>query len=142
MAGSMTWRTYTADDGTQYSVKTDESNANATAVANGGTESAAFLPVRTANLPPIPKSLKKRYVNAFLVANVFVKRRFYVSGTAFQVASQYGAVITTSAYPTGDGQAPGVSGTWIVTSVVGEKSKKPPAFNAPDTGLTDGTVSQ
>jgi hypothetical protein len=141
MAGSMTYRLYTADDGTQYSVKVDESNANATANA-GASDSAAFLPVRTANFPPPPKSLKKRYVNAFLSANVFIRRKFYVSGTAATVANQYGAVITTSAYPASDGQAPGVSGQWIVTSYVGEKSRKPPAFNAVDTGLTDGTVTQ
>lgn len=141
MAGSLTYRQYTADDGTQYSVKVDESNANATATAGGAT-SAAFLPIRTANLPPMPRGFKKRYVNAFLAANVFIRRRFYVSDTATVVANQYGATITTSAYPSADGQAPGVSGQWIVTSFVGEKSRKPPAFNAPDTGLTDGTVSQ
>jgi hypothetical protein len=141
MAGSMTYRLYTADDGTQYSVKTDESNANATANA-GASDSAAFLPVRTANFPPPPKSLKKRYVNAFLTSNVFVRRRFYVSGTATTVANQYGAIITTSAYPSADGLTAGTVATWIVTSFVGEKSRKPPAFNAADTGLTDGTITQ
>jgi hypothetical protein len=53
-----------------------------------------------------------------------------------------GATISAEDYPAGGGNAPGTVQTWIVTAPRGEKSRKAPAFSSPDTGLTDGTVSQ
>lgn len=142
MSGSMTYRQYGADNGATYSIRCDESNANATAQAGTGSPTAALLPVRIANQPAMPKGLKPRYVNTYNSANPNQKRRFAYSLAAQTIVLAAGATITAEDYPAGGGNAAGVAQTWIVTTGVGEKSKLPPSFSSPDTGLTDGTVSQ
>lgn len=142
MSGSMTYRQYTGENGTAYSIKCDESNANAVATNGAGIASAALLPVRTANLPLPPCGLKPRYANCYNSANPLQKRRFKFSTAAASVIISDGATISAEDYPAGGGNAPGTTQTWIVTSVRGEKSRKAPSFTSADTGLTDGTVSQ
>lgn len=141
MSGSLTTRQYTADNGATYSIRCDESNANATASA-GGTTSPPLLPIRIANQPYPPAGLKPRYVNAYNSANPNQRRRFKYSTSAQTVLLADGAIISCEDYPNAGATGAGVTQTWIVTSPVGEKSRKPKPFNAPDTGLTDGTVSQ
>lgn len=142
MSGSMTYRQYTASNGTVYSIKCDESNANATATNGAGVTSAVLLPVRTANAPLPPCGFKFRYANTSNSANPAQKRRFKYSTAAAVVVESEGATISAEDYPAGGGNAVGVVQTWKVNSVSGEKRRFAPAINAPDTGLTDGTVSQ
>lgn len=138
MAGSLTWRQYSSDNGAVYSVRVDKSNASAT--VSGGT--GALMPVRTVNSAGAPQALKKRYANTFNRANPLQKRRFYIGTTAnFLAASNAGATITAEDYPVAQGAA-GVAQTWVVTSVRGERANLPPAFGASDSGLTDGTATQ
>lgn len=139
MAGSLTYRSYTSDDGNQYSIKIDESNASATVVGGAG---GALCPVRTANLLALPKGLKKRYVLCFNQLNPLERRKFYVGATA--VVSGViapGAQISAEDYP-GAGDVAGSAQTWTITAYRGEQRSVIPAFNANDTGLTDGTVTQ
>jgi hypothetical protein len=140
MAGSKSWRQYIGDDGTSYSVNVDESNANATIGGAGGN--VVLLPVRTTNDPSPPCSLKKRYANTYNATTPNIKRKFYIGTTAAQLAAAApGAQISASIYP-GAGDTAGPLSTWIISSLRGEKSRKPPSITAPDTGLTDGTTSQ
>jgi hypothetical protein len=140
MAGSKSWRQYIGDDGTSYSVNVDESNANGTVTGGGST--VILLPIRTANYPAPPCSMKKRYCNTYNSATPTIKRRFYVGTTAAQIAAAApGATISAEVSP-GAGDTAGTASTWIITSLRGEKTRKPPAFGAPDTGLLDGTSSQ
>lgn len=138
----MTYRQYTAGSGVVYSIKCDESNANAIATNGAGLVSSVLLPVRTANAPLPPCGLKPRYANCTNAANPSQKRRFKYSTAAAVVIESDGATISAEDYPAGGGNAPGTVQTWNVTSVRGEKSRKAPSISAFDTGLTDGTVSQ
>lgn len=125
-----------------YSLKVDESNANAIATNGAGIASAALLPVRTANSPYPPCGMKPRYANCYNSANPLQKRRFKFTTAAATVLSSDGATISAEDYPAGGGNAPGTVQTWVVTSIRGEKSRKSPAITSADTGLNDGTVSQ
>jgi hypothetical protein len=139
MAGSMTWRAYTADNGVTYSVKIDESNARA---AQTGGSADPLMPIRTDNFPIAPCGLQKRYVNTYNQAVPTQKRRFYVgSQTIAATLITPGATLTAEQYP-GSGDTAGANVTWVVSSYRGERSRNAPAFTAPDTGLTDGTTSQ
>lgn len=135
MAGSIDYRTYTSDSGIAYSVRVDKSNASAT-VSGGAGE---LLPARTANNPPLPKGLKMRYALAYSVNNPRIKRKFYI-GTAANItaALAVGSVITAPDYPGSNG-GPGTSVQFTITAYRGEQNSKIPAFNADDTGLTDGS---
>lgn len=137
MAGSITWRAYTADDGNTYSVRIDESNANG--ALSGGT--GVLMPVRTDNFSPIPKGLKMRYALGRSLDGK-IRRKFYI-GTAVNArqAVTAGATITASGYP-GEGDTPGTSTVFVITAYRGEKRALVPSFTALDTGLTDGTASQ
>lgn len=141
MSGSMTERQYTADNGATYSIRCDESNANATATA-GGITSPPLLPIKIANQPFAPQGTKFRYVNAYNQANPAQRRRFKYSISAQTVILAPGATISCEDYPAAGATASGVTQTWIVGTAVGEKSRRSKPFSAPDTGLTDGTVSQ
>lgn len=139
MAGSLTFRRYTGDNNVAYSAKVDESNSNAAPTGPGGS---ALMPIRTANNPPLPRGLKMRYVNTYSQANPNIKRRFYVGDILLiPLVLVPGATITGEDYP-GAGDTAGTNATWVITSYRGEKSPNVPAFGAPDTGLTDGTVAQ
>lgn len=138
MAGSRTWRAYTADSGVIYSVNVDKSNSNA--AVTGGSGGAALLPVRTANAAQLPRGVKMRYVLTYNQANPAQHRKFYVGTQAGALALANGSSITGEDYP-GSGDTPGSNVTWIVTAYRGEKARLPAAFTSPDTGLTDGTTS-
>jgi hypothetical protein len=139
MSGSMTWRAYTGDDNTVYSIKIDESNARA-AIA-GGT-AAPLCPVRTANSPVLPCGTRKRYVNTYNSALPTQRRKFYIGDpTLVATISAPGTTITAENYP-GAGDTAGTNVTWVVSSYRGEKRRIPPAYTATDTGLTDGTAGQ
>lgn len=139
MAGSISWREYTADDGVTYAVRADESNANAF-----GTAGTSLLPVPTGNHQQIPKGLQKRYILASSIANPNIRRKFYVGSQAtfLGLRNQTAKTITATDYPNAGATNAGVSTTWKITYFSGEKARIAPDFTAPDTGLTDGTVSQ
>lgn len=138
MAGSLTYRNYTADDGQSYAVRVDESNSNAT--VSGGT--GALLPLRTANVPPIPKTLKMRYFLARDTVNPNLKRKFFCGTSANAIAGlAVGSTITAEDYP-GEGGGAGSARTFTITAYRGEKRNIIPGIAATDTGLTDGTASQ
>lgn len=137
MAGSLTFRAYTSDDGSVYSLRIDESNASATS----GGSAAILAPVRTASSPQLPRGVTPRYCNAFLTANPLIRRRFYIGNP---VAAS--AVIATGSlsaeYAPGATGGAGVPAPWSVTSYRGEKYTIPVGFGSPDTGLTDGDTAQ
>jgi hypothetical protein len=138
MAGSLTYRSYTGDDGISYSIRVDESNANGVVQSS----SNILLPVRTADLPPLPTGLKPRYVLARSIGNPNIKRKFYV-GVPSDVGfiNLPGSTITCEDYP-GAGGTAGAATVFIITAYRGEKINKIPSFTALDTGLTDGTAGQ
>jgi hypothetical protein len=141
MSGSRTWRAYTSDSGTQYSIAVDKSNASAIPTG-GGSAGGALCPARTINAPRLPRGLKTRYVNAYNQANPLERRKFTVGSTAaIATVIAPGATIAGEDYP-GAGDTAGTSVTWVITSYRGEKTNNAPAFTAPDTALTDGTVTQ
>lgn len=143
MAGSMTYRSYTSDGGVTYSVKCDESNADAIAVSGTGTSSGVvLLPVRTANAPLLPRGAKLRYANCSNSNNPLQKRRFAFTGASAAILATDGATISAPAYPGPNGTTAGTAIVWKVNSLRGEKFPKAPAFDSPDTGLTDGTITQ
>jgi len=137
MAGSLTWRSYTADSGITYSIRVDESNSRATVSSNA----APLCPVRTANYPAMPSGLKKRYVLAYSQANPNIRRKFWVGDVAQITNVLVGGLLIGEDYP-GAADAAGVNANWVITAYRGEKSRVIPTFGAPDTGLTDGTVGQ
>jgi len=114
MAGSLKDMIYTADDGSKFFVRIDESNG----------EAAGFADVTEAGVPSVglPRGLQMRYVNAISVTNPRTKR-LYV-GTA------------TNDLFTGATSVIGIDGeNFVVSSSRGEKRRR--ARNV-DTGLTDG----
>jgi hypothetical protein len=143
MSGSLTYRTYTSDDGKDYSVKIDKSNAQGLATQSGGvgTSTTELCPVRTANHPPLPKSVKMRYVNCYNPNAPLQKKRLYVGDVSqmSRLAATGGAVILVETLSNG---AAGASVIWVVESYRGEAGRVVPPFSAPDSGLNDGTVGQ
>lgn len=139
MAGSLVYRQYISDSGITYAQRCDESNARASVT---GGNAAGLSPVLTANVPGLPRGIGKRYVLAQSSANPNIRRKFWIGNPA-NVASLLlpGATITAEDYP-GAGDTPGANATFIVTAYRGEKQTIVPAFNALDTGLTDGTPGQ
>lgn len=111
MSGSIKWMNYTADDGTLYAVRIDESNG----------EAGGFLDYTgTADGGIIPRGFKMRYVNA--VSSTGIARKFYI-GTADNALYVSGGTITSG----------GVD--FVVSSKRGESSVIP---RAADSGQTDG----
>jgi hypothetical protein len=139
MAGSRTIRQYTDDAGIVYAIRTDKSNANA---SPGGGANISLLPVRTANVPLIPKGFEPRYVLAYNQANPNQRRKFFVGNLqAIQPLLAVGATIVAEDYP-GAGDTPGANATWVVTYYSGERRALIPAIASPDTFLTDGVAGQ
>jgi hypothetical protein len=140
MAGSRTWKSYTADNGTVYSVETDESNAEATITSDGAD--TPLLATRTANSPGKPCGLKMRYANTALSTNPNIRRKFYIGTSAAMIAAGAdGATISAPIYPAAS-DAVGTDAVWSIRSLRGEKSRRAPAVAATDTGLTDGDITQ
>lgn len=140
MAGSRTWKAYTADNGTVYSVETDESNAEATITSDGAD--TPLLATRTTNSSGKPCGLKMRYANAQLSTDARIRRKFYIGNqAAMTLAAADGATISAPVYPAG-GDGVGTDATWTIRSLRGEKSRRAPSVSAQDTGLTDGDTTQ
>ena len=136
MAGSKSWRLYTADNGSSYSVFVDESNSRAVLTGGAGQ---TLLPARLSNFPLPPKGLQKRYVNTYNITLPTQKRRFFIGTPELTaLALAVGATITAETYP-GVDDTLGETTTWVITSYRGEKSQTAPGFAIPDTGLTDET---
>jgi hypothetical protein len=137
MAGSLNWFRYTDDTGNSFSVKLDESNSKATV---GGVQ--LFLN-RTIVHPLLAKGFRMRYVNATLVSNPAIKRRFWVGNPLALAQVAVGGAFLAGVYPVaGDTAVTPVP--WSITSVRGEQARLAPSLNTTggDTGLTDGTVPQ
>jgi len=133
MAGSKSWFKYTDDSGADFSVNLDESNSEASV----GTE-RLFLN-RTAAHPLLRKGTKLRYVNAFLVTNPVIKRRFYVGNPLAVPEILGGSSLTAAVYNLPTDDAAPVVLTWTITSYRGEQTSIPPnvSTTSGDTGLTD-----
>lgn len=136
MAGSRTWRTYISEDGTRYSIELDKSNSNAILPAGG----VPAVPIRQSDYPPMPCNLAPRFVYAYNRDNPVKKRKFVVGATSLAAL-----VYTTDGgyliVPNIEDNIP--EDIWIITGYVGEKLSRIATYiNNPDTGLTDGTVSQ
>jgi hypothetical protein len=136
MAGSRTIRQYTADDGTNYAIAADKSNADANLVGRN----TVLLATRQLNVPDLPRGLRPRYVLTFLKSDPTVKRKFYV-GVIGQIGTIYtpGAIIEGERSPTGI-PGGGTKVQWIVTAYRGEKYNFRAAVDAFDSGQTDGNV--
>jgi hypothetical protein len=134
MAGSITYRQYTADDGTAYSIKIDKSNANAAI----GLASTVLMPQKTANIPDLPRGLTPRYILCSLDSDTRIKRKFKVGDIA-QVVSIYtvGNKVISAVYPTSP-NAPGAGEPWTITAYRGETRNLVPAFAGIDTNIIDG----
>lgn len=135
MAGSLTYRTYRGDNGIDYSIRIDESNASARDEASD----SELCPARAGNYPAPPCGLKFRYVNTFDQARPVRKRRFIVGDTALiGNLIQPGALVLGVVYPVPGDAADGTETTWVVNSFRGEKNRIIPGIVSADTGLTDG----
>jgi hypothetical protein len=138
MAGSKSYRQYTSDNGTTYTVLVDESNANA--VIGAGT--LPLIPLRTAASGRLPSGIVQRYVLCSLVSNPRVRRKFKVGNPGLiGNALAPGAIIKAQVYPTSADAVP-TTEDWNVTAYRGEKINSVPGLLAVDTGLTDGTATQ
>lgn len=106
MSGSMKWLLYTADDGNQYAVFRDESNAEAAGFDDytGGTEK------------PLPQGWRPRGVN---LMDTDGNRKFLEIG---KPDNDLYTGATNSVVLNGT--------TWGVSSVRGEKRKRPVAFDS------------
>jgi hypothetical protein len=138
MAGSLSIRRYTTDDGTDYAIRIDESNASGNVIGS----SSELVPPREANYPPIPRSLKPRYVIAYNETNPVQKRKFTLGGVAsISQVFQPGSKIRTEGVRIDD-ETTVRDLTWVITSYRGEKVDFLAAFTSPDTGLIDGDTAQ
>jgi len=129
MAGSREYFNYTDDVGNSYAMLIDESNGEATV---GGT--ALCNQLTSTTTPFLPRSIKKRYILAYLDADPKIKRRFWVGNPDAIERVYSGGALSAVVYPT-VGDAAGTASEWVVTSYRGEAA----AFaNLVDTGLTEG----
>lgn len=124
MSGSIKNVLYTADNGTSYGCKRDESNA----------EACGFTDVTSAVNIGIPRNIKPRYVNAQHPTNSAVKRRFEIGTLAYFNGLKAG----TESITTKDPLAPTDDITWVITSFRGEVSS---FYSGTDTGLNDGDAT-
>lgn len=132
MAGSRSWKKYTADDDTVYSVNIDEGNAEAAGFDDltPADEIAGVIP------PQLPKGFKMRYVNVRDPATGST-RQIPVGKPTNGLAT--GAIVSLLLWAFNSSNAV-TAISWIVTSFVKEKysSKRP---NSNDTGFLDGDAS-
>jgi hypothetical protein len=131
MAGSMSWGLYRSDNNRVYSIKLDKSNMRSRLSTTGNP----CVDARDRNAPPLPCGLKPRYVYTYDRENPKRKRKFVLDTTVGLWTDAYNGEIYVV---TLDDNA-----LWLVTGYVGETYLRLPRYYAqPDTGLTDGTVSQ
>lgn len=118
--GSRKWMLYTANDGSTFGVKIDESNGESLGYGD-------VTPTNVGDLKPLPQGFKQRYLNCVLVDGTDVARRAFKIGTQ---AAYQAAIASRTLTVDGD--------TWNVSSYRDEQSSLPFAF---DTGLTDGDAT-
>ena len=129
MAGSRKSMVYKSDNGQNYAVQVDESNGEA---ANFDDYSLLYE-IAGVPLPPIPKGMVMRYAN---VSRDGTTRKIHVGKPDSPL--MLGAVVSILLSFFGAG-AFAESVTWMVSSVIGEKS--PPRPRTSDTGILDGDPS-
>jgi hypothetical protein len=135
MAGSRTWREYTSDHGTIYSIQVDKSNANLLTAYTG--EALCTARGFTWELPP--KSLILRRIHCFSQYNASIKRSFIVgnpkaiSKSNLRIGQEY---LSDPAPTLGSLDIP----VWLISGYTGERFTNPPYYYQLDTGLNDGTV--
>jgi hypothetical protein len=135
MAGSKTWREYTSDHGTIYSIQIDKSNAKLIA----GFTGEALCNVRGSTWELPPKSLILRRIHCFSQYNQSVKRSFVVgnpkvlNNSKLRIGEEY----LSDLVPT-----PGALDVpvWLISGYTGEKFTNPPYHSQLDTGLDDGSA--
>ena len=129
MSGSQKYQVYRSDNGNDYAVKIDESNGE---VANFDDYSLLYE-IAGVPLPPLPKGMVMRYAN---VSRDGTTRKIHVGKPNSPL--MLGAVISILLSFFGAG-AFAESVTWVVSSVIGEKS--PPRPKTADSGILDGDPS-
>jgi hypothetical protein len=135
MAGSLTWREYTSDHGTIYSIRVDKSNASLVAAFTG----EILCKVRQTSWELPPKSLILRRIHCFSQYNQDVKRSFIVGNpkvignSNLRIGQEY---ISDSAPVLGSLDVP----VWLISGYTGERFTNPPYYSQLDTGLNDGTA--
>lgn len=125
MAGSIVWRRYVDDGGTNYAIRCDESNYELVNGADSGLLSAP-LP------PALPKGVKPRQV--VLESNDgTIQRTCYV-----ETLADYAAIAEGDTFTVEPGGNFGVSVTTVLTVILktGEIRRRQPRVT--DTGLDDG----
>lgn len=138
MAGSISNRRYISDNGINYSIKVDKSNASGNISGDG----RALCGLREANYPLLPRGFGKRYILAFQQDNPRIKRKFFVGNpSVLGVALAPGATILAPSYAAADGTA-GRDSTFVITAYRGEKQQISADYQADDSGLDDGSVIQ
>lgn len=136
MAGSLTYRKYESDDGSDYSIRVDKSHADSTVV--GG--SVILCPKKTEDVPTLDKGIKPRYVLCHLSSDP-LKRKKIIIGSKALVETVL--TVGTKLSLLSEGQDEGTSaGQWIITYYSGERFRLPPAWNSGDTGLVDNDGNQ
>ena len=129
MSGSQKYQVYKSDNGNNYAVKIDESNGE---VANFDDYSLLYE-IAGVPLSPLPKGMVMRYAN---VSRDGTTRKIHVGKPDSPL--MLGAVISILLSFFGAG-AFAESVTWVVSSVIGEKS--PPRPKTADSGILDGDAS-
>lgn len=133
MAGSITNKVYTSDDGVSYNIRIDESNAEGE-VSNYDNPCCDNL---STPLPDLPRGLTPRYFLATLALNPLIKRKFILGNPAgVPGGTSPGATILAPYVANSDG-TPGAAITWRITYYRGEARRVTQLVNA-DTGITDG----
>ena len=129
MAGSQKYMVYRSDNGKDYAVKIDESNGE---VANFDDYSLLYE-IAGVPLPPLPKGMTMRYANLSRDGST---RKVWVGKPDSPI--MLGAVVSLLLSFFGAG-AFAESVTWVISSVIGEKSPPRPAIA--DTGMLDGDAT-
>lgn len=122
MAGSLDWFVYRSDNGSDYTVFMDESNAEAMGFPHYQTGTPAY--------PPLPSGLQMRFVYCQNNTREDMKRKFYCPTIQALQNFLQTRTVTASPYP---GVAPE---TWSVTTYRGENQRR--LARRTDTGLNDG----
>lgn len=129
MAGSQKYAVYRSDNGNDYAVKIDESNSE----VSDFDDYSLLYEIAGVPLPPLPKGMVMRYAN---LSRDGIPRKVWVGKPDSPI--MLGAVVSILLSFFGAG-AFAESVTWVINSVIGEKS--PPRPKTADTGILDGDAS-
>ena len=129
MAGSKKYMVYKSDNGQNYATKIDESNGEVT----NFDDYSLLYEIAGVPLPPLPKGMVMRYAN---LSKDGATRKVWVGKPDSPI--MLGTVVSLLLSFFGAG-AFAESVTWVISSVIGEKS--PPRPQITDTGMLDGDAS-